>query len=41
MRLRLTSNSDTPREFIEELLDDEDVARAAGKAVNELDDEDD
>jgi len=42
VRQRLASNSDTPGEFIEELIDDEDmdVARAARKTLNELDDED-
>jgi len=42
VRRRLASNSDTPREFIEELIDDEDmdVARAARKTLNKLDDED-
>ena len=43
IRCRLASNSDTPEEFIEELVDDEDmdVARAARKTVNELDGEED
>ncbi len=42
VRRRLASNSDTPEEFIEELIDDEDmdVARAARKTLNKLDDED-
>ncbi len=42
VRQRLASNSGTPREFIEELIDDEDmdVARAARKTLNKLDDED-
>ena len=41
VRRRLASNSDTPEEFIEELIDDEDmdVARAARKTLNKLDDE--
>ena len=38
----MTSNSDTPREFIEELIDDVDVdvARAAENALDELGDVD-
>jgi len=42
IRYRLASNSDTPEEFIEELIDDEDmdVARAARKTMNKFDDED-
>ena len=42
VRRRLASNSDTPGEFIEELIDDEDmdVPRAARKTLNKLDDED-
>jgi len=42
VRQRLASNSDTPRQYVEELIDDEDmdVARAARKTLNELDDED-
>ena len=42
VRFRLASNSDTPREFIEELIDDEDVdvARAAENALDELGDVD-
>jgi len=42
VRFRLASNSDTPREFIEELIDDKDVdvARAAENALDELGDVD-
>jgi len=42
VRFRLASNSDTPREFIEELIDDVDidVARAAENALDESDDVD-
>ena len=42
IRCRLASNSDTPREFIEELIDDKDVdvARAAENALDELGDVD-
>ena len=43
VRFRLASNSDTPREFIEELIDDVDidVARAAEDTLEELEDDED
>ncbi len=43
IRHKLASNSDTPRRFLEELADDEDVevARVAEKAVEDLDDDED
>ena len=42
IRYRLASNSDTPEEFIAELIDDEDmdVARTARKTLNKLEDAD-
>lgn len=43
VRFRLASNSDTPREFIEELIDDVDidVVRAAEGTLEELEDDED